>query len=94
MFHKLLISLLLILFTTQLSADEEEAAEMFKEAQCMSCHNKEDFSPEQRKRKNFNQLHNSVKACQLANDAEWFDDETKEVAKYLNKKYYNYEEKK
>jgi len=93
MLSKLLISMLLILFTSSLNADQEEAQEMFNEADCMSCHNPEDFSPAERKKKTFKQLHASVQACQQANDAEWFDDETEEVAKYLNKKYYKYEEK-
>jgi len=93
MSNKLLISMLLILLTTTLSADQEEAQEMFKEADCMSCHNDEDFQPKMRTKKNFKELHDSVQACQQANDAEWFDDETKDVAKYLNKKYYKFEEK-
>ncbi len=85
-----MISYLLIVTNITLFANEE-AKEMIKEAECMSCHNKEDFKPTPKK--NFTKLHTSVQACQLANDAGWFDDETLDVSRYLNKIYYKYEEK-
>ena len=90
MFKTLLF--LLIILNLSLSADEEEAKEMFKEADCMSCHNNEDFESAMRKKKNFKQLHDSVQACQQTNDAEWFDDEALDVSRYLNKKFYHYKE--
>jgi cytochrome c peroxidase len=92
MFKKIGIALCSVLLVSSLSADDSEAAEMFQEADCMSCHNVEDFKADPKKTKDFHKLHTSVQACQQANDAGWFDDETLEVTKYLNKKYYHFKE--
>ena len=47
---KLIFTLLIahICFTTLLSADHEDAKELFSDAECMSCHNSQDFSPKQK----------------------------------------------
>jgi len=90
-----LTSIIPLLLTANLFAyDSEEAKELFKDAECMSCHNNEDFAPKKDKTNNFKKLHSSVMACQQANDAGWFDDEALNVSEYLNKKFYHFKEKK
>jgi len=92
MLKKTVITLVSLLLVNSLSADESEAAEMFQEADCMSCHNTEDFKKDPKKTKDFHKLHSFVQGCQQANDAGWFDDEALDVSKYLNKKYYHFKE--
>ena len=80
----------LILSSSTLFADEEEAKELFNDATCMECHNDEDFNAQNRKSKNFKELHNAVNGCRFANDADWFDDESMDVTRYLNSKHYKF----
>jgi len=87
----LLISLLLS--NVALFADFEDGKELFNDAKCMECHNDEDFTPK-KKLSNFKKLHQSVDACRFDNDADWFDDESMDVTKYLNHKYYHFKAKK
>lgn len=86
--HVTLISLLFS--TTLVIADYEEAEELFNEASCMDCHNNGDFKHKKNKVSNFTELHNAVDACRFGNGADWFDDESMEVSKYLNSKFYKY----
>ena len=87
------ILLSFLCFSTQLSADHEEGEELFHDASCMSCHNDEDFGAK-KKIQGFKKLYKAVDACRFANDAEWFDDESAEVAEYLNDKYYKFDTQK
>ncbi len=90
---KILTLTSLLLLTPSLFADVEEGKELFHDADCMSCHNNEDFSPKERKATDYRKLHMAVDACRFANDADWFDDESDSVTEYLNKKYYNFKKK-
>lgn len=89
MFTKMYLT---ILFTVLLVANDTDVEERIESAECMSCHNTEDFTNESEKVTNFNKLHNQVMQCAFSNDAEWFDDETLDVSKYLNKKHYFFKE--
>jgi len=87
------ILLISILFSNVLLfAEHEDAKELFSEADCMSCHNGEDFQKRKDKVHNFKKLHKAVNACRFANEAEWFDDESLDVSRYLNAKYYKFKE--
>ena len=83
---------LVTLLSSLAQADIEEAKELFNEAKCMKCHTPNHFKHKEDKVSNFHKLHKSVTACALNTGAGWFDDETKDVSRYLNKKYYKYEE--
>ena len=90
-----------IIFTTVVlvssilyASDIEAGKELFDEAKCMECHNKEDFKYNKQKVKNMKKLHTSVEACAINNDAGWFDDETLDVVHYLNKEYYKFKDAK
>ena len=77
-----------LLFTSSLSADMQEAETLISQAKCMECHNTEDFA-NSKKVKTKKQLNGRVQGCQLNNDAGWFDEDTEDVATYLNDKYYH-----
>ena len=77
-----------LLFSTAAFAGAEEGHELFEEAKCMECHNVEDFA-NSKKVKTKKQLNGRVQGCQLNNDAGWFDEDTEDVATYLNDKYYH-----
>jgi len=88
---KNIILVTMLLFVTNLSAiDIKNGEELFKDASCMECHNREDFQKNKKKVNSFQKLYNSVQACQFQNDVSWFDDETEDVSYYLNKKYYKF----
>ena len=78
-----------LLFATVSFADTENGKELFNEAKCMECHNSEDFD-NSKKVKNYHTLVGRVDACQRNNDAGWFDEDTEDVAEYLNKTHYKF----
>jgi len=92
-FKKILI-ISCLLSNLVLSAQYQEAKELFEEATCMECHNDEDFVAKKGKVHNFKQLSQSVDACRFDNDTDWFDDESLDVSKYLNHKFYKFKEEK
>lgn len=89
MYFKLFLLSILFL-NISLFAKHEDAKELFTEADCMSCHNPEDFAKRQNKVNSFKKLHKAVDACRFTNEAQWFDDESLDVTNYLNDKYYRF----
>lgn len=92
MFKKLLI-ISCLLSSITLYAQYSDAEELFDDASCMSCHDEMDFVPKAGKVDSFKGLIRVVNACRFANDITWFDDESLDVVRYLNHKYYKFEEK-
>ncbi|MDF1876989.1 hypothetical protein JHD47_04070 [Sulfurimonas sp. SAG-AH-194-L11] len=90
--YKKLLLISSLLFTTTLFSQHQEAKELFTDAECMSCHNNEDFVPREKKVHNFKKLSKAVDACRFNNEAGWFDDESLDVSKYLNHKFYKFKE--
>lgn len=74
-------------------ADDSEGKELFDEAKCMECHNKSDFAGSTSKVKTFHQMDGAVDACQINNNAEWFDEDRKMVSDYLNETFYKFKKK-
>lgn len=85
-----IITFIYLFFATILVANDAKGKELFNDADCMSCHVKNDFAKRKDKVNNFTRLHKTVTACQFNNDVGWFDDETLDVSEYLNKKYYKF----
>ena len=77
-----------LLLSTTVFAGAEEGKAMFDEAKCMECHNSADFK-NSKKVKELHQLEAKIDACQRNTDAGWFDEDTHDVATYLNGKYYH-----
>lgn len=74
-------------------AEMMKGKQLFDKAQCMACHNVEDFKDKTiRKSKTFEQMKEKVSACQINNDAQWFDDDEHDVATYLNQEYYHFKQ--
>ncbi|MDQ7043782.1 MAG: hypothetical protein Q9M40_08795 [Sulfurimonas sp.] len=91
MFKKIVI--ISCLFSTlALYAQYEEAKELFDDAACMECHNNEDFVVKKNKVSDFKKLCRVVDACRFNNEVEWFDDESLDVSRYLNHKFYKFKE--
>ena len=91
MLLKKIITLASILFlSSSLNAAVEDGEELFNESKCLECHELDHFKHDDKKISNFKKLHSQVEACATGNDAEWFDDEMKDVSYYLNQKYYKY----
>ena len=87
---KKLFLISLILSSITLFANEEESKELLDDAAYMECHNEKDFNTVNRKSKNFKELHTAVDGCRFKNNIDWFDDESMDVTRYLNSKYYKF----
>ena len=74
-------------------ADVSEGKELFDEAKCMECHNNSDFAGDTSKVKSFHQMDGAVDACQVNNNAEWFDEDREMVSDYLNETFYKFQMK-
>lgn len=84
---------LTVFFCTFGHAEMISGKKLFENAKCMECHNVEDFKDKTiRKSKTFTQMKGMVSACQIQHDAQWFDEEEHDVAKYLNQQYYHFVE--
>lgn len=86
------LTLGIFLSTSLFAIDTANGKELFNEAKCMDCHNREDFVPN--KVKNISEIHKKVEACAVAHDAGWFDDEMMDVVHYLNKEHYKFKDTK
>ena len=94
MFNRIIITCITTLFIhSTLCADLTEGEELFHEGKCLECHNVKDFSVRKEKVNSFKKLHNTVSTCAFNSDVGWFDDETMDVVKYLDSKYYHFNHK-
>ncbi len=80
----------LLLISSSLYGGHEDGEELFNDSKCMECHELDHFKHDEKSVNNFKKLHSKVEACATGNNAEWFDDEIKDVSYYLNHKYYKY----
>lgn len=84
-----------LLITSSAYAQKEDGKELFNDSKCLECHNITNFkNKNMHKVKSFKEMKGKVSACQIANDAHWFDDEVHDVATYLNHEYYHFKKKK
>ncbi|MDP2079263.1 MAG: c-type cytochrome [Sulfuricurvum sp.] len=91
---KIMTMMFMMFFVTCGYAEMIRGKQLFDKAQCMACHNSEDFKDKTiSKSKTFEQMKEKVSACQINNDAQWFDDDEHDVAMYLNKEYYHFKQK-
>ncbi len=82
--------LLMLIFSSYALADTGIGKELHDEA-CMKCHGTEVYSRKDRFVKNMAGLNKQIKRCQLSVGAQWFEEESADVADYLNSEFYNFE---
>lgn len=86
-------SIALIVSTTGFNcyAETPHAGEDMHNQECMSCHNTDVYTREDRKVKTMNALSNQVNNCMKgAAQAEWTSKQTSNVVDYLNSKFYKF----
>ncbi len=66
--------------------------EAYSDANCETCHDPSLYMSEQRKVTTFAKLEAFVEGCNTNLDVGWFPEDVADVASYLNKKYYKFEE--
>ncbi|WP_373071239.1 hypothetical protein [Sulfurimonas sp.] len=89
-----LFFLLPISFECTFAYDLQNGNDMYNYSKCYECHESSHFTHEDRKAKNFQQLHNRVEDCRYKTNAEWFDEDRDDVVHYLNYEYYKFDIKK
>ena len=84
----LLLSLLVLITESTSYASAPDVGELLHTENCQSCHQAEVYTSPDRIVKNFPQLQQRVKQCELMNDLMWFEEEVDAVTSYLNQNYY------
>ena len=92
---ELVICLIIIPFplTPALAADLENGKSLHDE-NCLRCHDESKYTREDKMIKNFQQLHERIKQCELMTELTWFDEEVDDVATYLNNQFYHFDTEK
>ena len=87
--YGLLIFLTIIPFlvTPVLAVDLENGKSLHDE-NCLRCHDESKYTRKNRIVKNFQQLYERIKQCELMAELTWFDEEIADVTAYLNKQFY------
>ena len=57
-------------------------------AACIRCHDESKYTRKNRIVKNFQQLYERIKQCELMAELTWFDEEIADVTAYLNNQFY------
>ena len=88
---ELVICLIIIPFplTPALAADLENGKSLHDE-NCLRCHDESKYTMKDRMIKNFQQLHERIKQCELMAELTWFDEEIDDIAAYLNDQFYHF----
>ena len=89
--YGLLIFLTIIPFlvTPVLAVDLENGKSLHDE-NCLRCHDESKYTRKNRIVKNFQQLYERIKQCELMAELTWFDEEIDDVAAYLNDQFYHF----
>lgn len=75
---------------SQANALDLQAAREQVEENCTACHGSEVYTRKDRRITSRNGLSAQVQRCQLSLNLNWFEDEVENVAEYLNKNYYHF----
>jgi cytochrome c553 len=92
---KTVFNLLLAATLTSLSALPAVAADAahgkaLQQENCMSCHNDDMYTRENRKVTSLAGLDKQVRRCELSLGLQWFDDDVDDVVAYLNENFYKF----
>ena len=77
------------LVTPVLAIDLENGKSLHDE-NCLRCHDESRYTRKERMVKNFQQLHERIKNCELMAELTWFDEEIDNVTAYLNNQFYHF----
>ena len=72
-----------------LAADVEKGKKL-QQKNCMSCHDDEMYTRDNRFIKNESSLRTQVKRCESTLGLTWFDEEVDDVTTYLNQSFYHF----
>tara|TARA_Y100000817_G_scaffold234067_1_gene186382 strand:- start:16 stop:309 length:294 start_codon:yes stop_codon:yes gene_type:complete len=87
--YGLLIFLTIIPFlVTPVLAVDLENGKSLHDDNCLRCHDESKYTRKNRIVKNFQQLYERIKQCELMAELTWFDEEIADVTAYLNKQFY------
>ena len=87
--YELLIFLTIIPFLmTPVLAVDLENGKLLHNENCLHCHDESKYTRKNRIVKNFQQLYERIKQCELMAKLTWFDEEIADVTAYLNNQFY------
>jgi cytochrome c553 len=72
-----------------LAVDLENGKSLHDE-NCLRCHDESKYTRKDRMIKNYQQLHERIKNCELMAELTWFDEEIDDVTAYLNNQFYRF----
>ncbi|NEX20872.1 cytochrome c [Thiorhodococcus mannitoliphagus] len=84
-----LITLVVAGATTSARAATDDVEAIYQE-HCTKCHGSEVYTRDDRKVTSYDGLVRQVQRCELSLQLTWFDDEIKNVADYLNTRFYHF----
>jgi mono/diheme cytochrome c family protein len=80
----------LLLFNFPVQAFDIENGKALHNGNCVRCHDESKYMSENRKIKNYQQLHERVVQCEIMTELIWFDEEIDDVTAYLNHAFYKF----
>ena len=75
---------------TPVFAIDLENGKLLHDENCLRCHNESKYKRKDRMIKNFQQLRERIKNCELMAELTWFDEEIDDVTAYLNNQFYHF----
>ena len=89
---ELVICLIIIPFLlTPVLAVDLENGKSLHDKNCLRCHDESKYLRKNRIIKNFQQLHERIRQCELIAKLTWFDEKGNDVAAYLNNQFYHFD---
>ncbi len=89
--YELIIFLTIASFlVTPVLAVDLENGESLHDENCLRCHDESKYTRKNRMIKNYQQLYERIKNCELMAELTWFDEEIDDVTAYLNNQFYRF----
>ena len=86
--------IVILLFFIPVYAVDLENGKLLHDENCLRCHDESKYLRKNRIIKNFQQLHERIRQCELTTELTWFDEEVDDVAAYLNNQFYHFDTEK
>ena len=89
--YELLIFLTIASFlVTPVLADDLENGKSLHDENCLRCHDESKYTRKDKMIKNYQQLYERIKNCEIMAELTWFDEEIDDVTAYLNNQFYRF----